>query len=66
MTHITAKQIQSLATESAQAGDILMSAICMRALDRDYDRHDLTDAERARVDAMTIEQARETVAKSVR
>lgn len=52
------EQIEILSTESARGGDILQSAICERALERDYADHDLTAAERARVDAMTANQAR--------
>lgn len=42
---------------AAEHGDILMAAICARALGLSYDHMDLTTRERARVDALTTEDA---------
>lgn len=58
---VTNKQIQALRTAAAQSDDIVGAAICQQALYGDgsgYETYDLTDAERAKVDAMTQAQAR--------
>ena len=47
---------------AAESGDIEGAAICAKALGHCYEGHDLTPAERARVDAMTVEQCRQRVA----
>jgi hypothetical protein len=57
----TNKQIQGLRTAAGEAGDIVGAAICQQALYGDgsgYETYDLTDEERAKVDAMTQKQAR--------
>jgi ferredoxin len=47
---------------AAESGDIEGAAICVKAIGHCYERYDLTPAERARVDAMTVEQCRRCVA----
>jgi len=55
---ITNDQIERLAAEAAEAGDIRGSAIACRAIGRDCSDHDLTPAERACVEAMTTAECR--------
>ena len=54
--------IERYGIEAAEHGDIECAAICVKALGRCYVGHALTPAERARVDAMTVEQCRQRVA----
>jgi hypothetical protein len=55
---ITDDQIERLAAEAAEAGDIMGSAIACRAIGRDYSEHDLTPDELARVESMTTDECR--------
>lgn len=57
MTTIENTTIEALHDSAAAAGDILMAAICRRALGDSFENYALTDAERARVDAMSEGEA---------
>jgi len=54
----TDERIETLGMESAEHGDLLLSAICAKALGTDYSEYALTRSERALVDAMTAATAR--------
>lgn len=47
---------------AAESGDIEAAAICAKAIGHCHEGHDLTPDERARVDAMSVEQCRRRVA----
>lgn len=63
---LTDAQIETIGREAATAGDLLGAATAARALGEDYSQMDLTVGERARVDAMTAEQARAACERTVR
>jgi hypothetical protein len=54
--------IERYGMEAAEHGDIECAAICRKALGHCYEGHALKPAERARVDAMSVEQCRRCVA----
>ena len=60
---ITDRQISDLATAAAANGDILQAAIAAHALGEDWTEMDLTAQERARVQAMTRDEARAECAR---
>lgn len=63
---ITTKQIKALATEAGEHGDNLTAAICARAIGEDHEDVALESKERAKVDAMTVDQAREACVEAIR
>jgi len=57
-TQIADAQIESLQNAAGQAGDNVMAAICERALGGEITDYAISDADRARVEAMSVEAAR--------
>lgn len=64
---ITTAQIEALATESAEAGDLAQHAICKLALygQAGIHREALTDAGLAAIEGMTRTEAREACADAI-
>lgn len=64
---VTDQQIENLAKQSAYAGDLLMTAIAYRAIEWDGSlrRVALTSAERAKVAAMSIDEARRACVRAI-